>query len=519
MYIYLSLIFFISSWFVGYFIVLNKVDFIISTLYFSPVIIIGLTYLFRRRTLRFAYEYENEIKLLGPFMRLFLYIFTTRFFYGANGNRTMKAIYVFCFQASLISFYISFTIRNGHYLSSLFFPHHHNFLQVFFFDLLKSFKKINQNELYLYLVQTVKCSNSNKKQKYYLNGGVYYSFLQNELYLYRYYYKTLSVPMYYNTFLRKTYRTLYNFGKISLLRFNAMPIQLKIVLDNNIIINKIVKLEGRWIGTGTQYFRLFGSVKLNKSLKNILGFSLNGNGVVTLKTILNDAIEIPCLVTGKGFKSRNTSKKEFYVYVLIAPLKNVYLIPLFKEFYISGVTVNKISLFTRYYKPVYPILVKTDFFINGQLNIISNLVKMKNDSNNSVVQVVLNGFSYFMTRSKEDYFYSHRWMDYVIKTYKKIYPNFFFKVKRIIIKQLIKPRHNLLTMRLRKNRSSIGCSINSLKKIFSIILFLSFNYQQLKHNYLYCIMSLLRGKNIYGIVSNDLIQYRNDNKRKCLLLY
>ena len=95
-------------------------DFIISTLYFSPLIVIGLTYLFRHRTLKFAYEYENEIKLLGPFMRLFLYIFTTRFFYGANGNKTMKALYVFCFQASLISFYVSFTIRNGHYLSSLF---------------------------------------------------------------------------------------------------------------------------------------------------------------------------------------------------------------------------------------------------------------------------------------------------------------------------------------------------------------------------------------------------------------
>jgi len=121
LYIYLSLIFFMLSWFIVYFVTINKVDFIVSTLYFSPVIIIGLTYLFRRRTLRFAYEYENEIKLLGPFMRLFLYIFTTRFFYGTNGNnRTMKAIYVFCFQASLISFYVSFTIRNGHYLSSLF---------------------------------------------------------------------------------------------------------------------------------------------------------------------------------------------------------------------------------------------------------------------------------------------------------------------------------------------------------------------------------------------------------------
>jgi len=97
-----------------------KINFIFSTLYFSPPIIIGLTYLFRRRTLRFAYEYENEIKLLGPFMRLFLYIFTTRFFYGANGNKTMKGIYIFCFQASLISFYISFTIRNGHYFSLLF---------------------------------------------------------------------------------------------------------------------------------------------------------------------------------------------------------------------------------------------------------------------------------------------------------------------------------------------------------------------------------------------------------------
>jgi len=95
-------------------------DFIISTLYFGPIIIILLTYLFRHRTLKFAYKYENEIKLLGPFMRLFLYIFTTRFFYGVNGNKTMKALYVFCFQASLISFYISFTIRNGHYLSSLF---------------------------------------------------------------------------------------------------------------------------------------------------------------------------------------------------------------------------------------------------------------------------------------------------------------------------------------------------------------------------------------------------------------
>ena len=120
LYTYLSLIFFIASWFTIYFTINNKIDFIISTLYFSPIIIILLTYLFRHRTLKFAYKYENEIKLLGPFMRLFLYIFTTRFFYGANGTRTMKAIYVFCFQASLISFYVSFTIRNGHYLSSLF---------------------------------------------------------------------------------------------------------------------------------------------------------------------------------------------------------------------------------------------------------------------------------------------------------------------------------------------------------------------------------------------------------------
>ena len=116
LYIYLSLIFFIASWFTIYFMVNNKMDFIISTLYFSPILIILLTYLFRHHTLKFAYKYENEIKLLGPFMRLFLYIFTTRFFYGLNGNKTMKAIYVFCFQASLISFYVSFTIRNGCYI-------------------------------------------------------------------------------------------------------------------------------------------------------------------------------------------------------------------------------------------------------------------------------------------------------------------------------------------------------------------------------------------------------------------
>jgi len=119
LYIYLSLIFFIVSWFAVYFVTINKMDFIISTLYFGSPLIILLTYLFRHRTLKFAYKYENEIKLLGPFMRLFLYIFTTRFFYGANGNRTMKAIYVFCFQANLISFYISFTIQNGYYLSLL----------------------------------------------------------------------------------------------------------------------------------------------------------------------------------------------------------------------------------------------------------------------------------------------------------------------------------------------------------------------------------------------------------------
>jgi len=54
-------------------------------------------------------------------MRLFLYIFTTRFFYWLNGsNKIMKVIYIFCFQASLISFYISFTIQNSYYLSSLF---------------------------------------------------------------------------------------------------------------------------------------------------------------------------------------------------------------------------------------------------------------------------------------------------------------------------------------------------------------------------------------------------------------
>jgi len=121
LYIYLSLIFFMSNWFVVYFMTINKTDFIISTLYFGPPLIILITYLFRHRTLKFAYEHENEIKLLGSFMRLFLYIFTTRFFYGLNGNtKTMKGVYIFCFQASLISFYVSFTIRNGHYLSSLF---------------------------------------------------------------------------------------------------------------------------------------------------------------------------------------------------------------------------------------------------------------------------------------------------------------------------------------------------------------------------------------------------------------
>jgi len=517
--VYLSLIFFIISWFTIYFMINNKMDFIISTLYFSPIIIILLTYLFRHRTLKFAYKYENEIKLLGPFMRLFLYIFTTRFFYGANGNRTMKAIYVFCFQASLISFYISFTIRNGHYLSSLFFTHYNNFLQVFFLESLNSFKKFNQNELYL--IQTVKCVGNKKMpfKKFISGGGVYYGFLKNEKYLRRYHYKSLSTLIYYNTFLRKTYHNIYNFVKMSSLHFNAMPIQLKIIVDNNLIINKTIKFDGRWMGT--QYFRLLGSIKLNKSLKNILSFSFNGNGVITLKTILNDVMEIPCLITGKGIKSRNSSKKEFHIYVLIAPFKKLYLIPLFKEFYVSGVSINKISLFTHYYKRTYPILVKTDFFMNGQLNVISNLVKMKNEGNtNSAVQVVLNKFPYFMTRSRDDYFYSRHWMDYIIKTYKKIYPNFFFKIKKIIVKQLIKPQHNLLTMRLRKSRSPIGCSIRGLKKIFSIIPFLSFNYKQLKHNYLYCIMFLLKGKNTYGIVSNNnLIQYRDDNKQKCLLLY
>ena len=120
LYIYLSLIFFMSNWFVVYFMTINKTDFIISTLYFGPPLIILITYLFRHRTLKFAYEHENEIKLLGSFMRLFLYIFTTRFFYGLNGNtKTMKGVYIFCFQASLISFYVSFTIRNSDYLSSL----------------------------------------------------------------------------------------------------------------------------------------------------------------------------------------------------------------------------------------------------------------------------------------------------------------------------------------------------------------------------------------------------------------
>jgi len=112
--LYLSLfhILLVSGWIVCFITTLNKLNFIMLTVYYGGLILFLTSYLFRHRTLKFAYEYENEIKLLGPFMRLFLYIFTTRFFYGANGNRTMKAIYVFCFQASLISFYISFTIRN-----------------------------------------------------------------------------------------------------------------------------------------------------------------------------------------------------------------------------------------------------------------------------------------------------------------------------------------------------------------------------------------------------------------------
>jgi len=112
--LYLSLfsILIIGGWIVCFIGTLNKLNFIMLTVYYGGLIIFLTSYLFRRYTLNFAYEYENEIKLLGPFMRLFLYIFTTRFFYGANGNRTMKAIYIFCFQASLISFYVSFTIRN-----------------------------------------------------------------------------------------------------------------------------------------------------------------------------------------------------------------------------------------------------------------------------------------------------------------------------------------------------------------------------------------------------------------------
>jgi len=120
LYIYLSFIFIFLSLLTGFFIASNKIHFIASVIYISPIIIIWLTYLFRRRSLRFAYFYQKEIKLLGPFMRLFLYIFTTRFFYDDKGNDTMKFVYIFGVQASLISFYISFTIRNSDFVSSIF---------------------------------------------------------------------------------------------------------------------------------------------------------------------------------------------------------------------------------------------------------------------------------------------------------------------------------------------------------------------------------------------------------------
>jgi len=62
----------------------------------------------------------------------------------------MKEIYVFCFQASLISFYVSFTIRNGHYLSSLFL---FRIIESFFSIFLLEFVEIRKNVV----IEVVRC--------------------------------------------------------------------------------------------------------------------------------------------------------------------------------------------------------------------------------------------------------------------------------------------------------------------------------------------------------------------------